>query len=341
MGQRIDYIDLAKGICILLVAFQHGSSHFMDEDRHLLVAMSSFRMPLYFFLSGLFFKLYENYCGFLKRKVNKLLIPFLFWHILSCFLIPIMHKSAIDWSSFYEVFITSGYPNGPLWFLLCLFWSNQIFYAIHKAASYTNQPLLWIIVGSTVLGLAGFYMGGTSYEFRLMNIDTALTSLPFFCGGYICRKYTNMLHPNAKDRYLLPAAIVFALYTYFVTTGKTHYIVNRYDTNLWVTYSCGFSGIFFVLAVSKMLGRVPIVSYFGRYSIMILVTHILLIDRFVPVIYRLGLTQWWLSSLLLLGGISVLYLGLIPLMKRWLPYVTAQKDVIIIDRIDKGQVDER
>lgn len=50
--QRIDFIDLAKGVCILLVVLGHIGIPIS------LPGMNSMRMPLYFILSGLFFKDY-------------------------------------------------------------------------------------------------------------------------------------------------------------------------------------------------------------------------------------------------------------------------------------------
>ena len=52
---RVEWIDLAKGVCIVLVVITHvflvsGVSFWLDSK------MTSIRMPLYFILSGLFFK---------------------------------------------------------------------------------------------------------------------------------------------------------------------------------------------------------------------------------------------------------------------------------------------
>lgn len=77
--KRIEFIDLAKGICILLVVFSHAGE---DYGNRFDPALTSFRMPLYFVLSGLFFKEYSGFAEFLVRKTNKLLIPFLFFYML-------------------------------------------------------------------------------------------------------------------------------------------------------------------------------------------------------------------------------------------------------------------
>ena len=76
-NKRIDFVDLTKGVCIILVVMAHIGGAFEKLDYHSMIA--SFRMPLYFFISGIFFKSYEGLFGFFIRKINKLIIPFLFF----------------------------------------------------------------------------------------------------------------------------------------------------------------------------------------------------------------------------------------------------------------------
>lgn len=89
MGQRIEFIDLAKGICILLVVSLHVFGATVSGKYIGITNM--FRMPLYFLLSGLFFKTYGGILPFFKKKTNKLLIPFVCSYIfvilpISCLL---------------------------------------------------------------------------------------------------------------------------------------------------------------------------------------------------------------------------------------------------------------
>ena len=76
--QRIEYIDLAKGICICLVVWNHNCNGFVRTPFYFTAMI--FRMPLYFFLSGLFFKTYGEFVNFCLRKTNKLFVPFLVFH---------------------------------------------------------------------------------------------------------------------------------------------------------------------------------------------------------------------------------------------------------------------
>ena len=47
--RRIDFVDLTKGVCIILVVMAHIGGAFDQLDKHSM--LSCFRMPLYFFIS--------------------------------------------------------------------------------------------------------------------------------------------------------------------------------------------------------------------------------------------------------------------------------------------------
>ena len=61
---RYAFVDLAKGFCIMLVVWHHIASTWGIESYPLKETVSLFRMPLYFFLSGLFFKEYAGFFDF-------------------------------------------------------------------------------------------------------------------------------------------------------------------------------------------------------------------------------------------------------------------------------------
>ena len=127
MGKvRIDFIDLAKGVCIVLIVLGHTG---IAVDYPGLTLM---RTPLYFALSGLFFKDYGGFMQFLVRKTNKILVPFLFFYICSYaifYLCNLLFPGLIvsDARGILDVFTQVQYFNGPIWFLLALFWCNIAF----------------------------------------------------------------------------------------------------------------------------------------------------------------------------------------------------------------------
>lgn len=157
--QRIEYVDLAKGFCILLVVIYHIGVFVPDTKFPGTVVCQHFRMPLYFFLSGLFFKPYEGFCrlsgnSFLRRKVNKLLVPFLFFYLTTSVALPyVLHEllgvsgnslfrfdsNLSGWARLYQPLLDEDYFNDSSWFLLCLFFVNAIFYAVYWLANQVAQ----------------------------------------------------------------------------------------------------------------------------------------------------------------------------------------------------------
>ena len=115
---RYAFVDLAKGLCIMLVVWHHVASTWGLDTYPLKLPLSTFRMPLYFFLSGLFFKSYAGFFDFCLRKVNKLLIPFTFFFITTSCILPFIlahfHlRPSPGCSVWYSFIWQEQFPNFP------------------------------------------------------------------------------------------------------------------------------------------------------------------------------------------------------------------------------------
>ena len=79
-SNRQQWVDTAKGVCILLVILYHIIEHFKPNTQ--LTQFDSFlysiRMPLYYTIAGLFVVVH-NIKGFLQKKLNRLIIPYIFF----------------------------------------------------------------------------------------------------------------------------------------------------------------------------------------------------------------------------------------------------------------------
>ena len=179
---RIEYIDLAKGICITLVVCFHLTL-FYDTSLPCDNFFRAFRMPLYFFLSGCFFKAYEGFGGFVKRKINKLLIPFAFFFVVCSFLIPniLAHYGVniryMPMGEMCSALLDEYYPSGQIWFLLCLFEINIFFYIIYLFSGIFEKRTLVLVMISLLFGLCGIILGLKDIDIPA-NLDTALSALP-------------------------------------------------------------------------------------------------------------------------------------------------------------------
>ena len=292
-------------------------------------------LPLFFVLSGLFFKEYGGYSRLLVKKVNTLLIPFIFFYLGNYLMrdaLQLLLPGSVpsEGGGLLDVFRIRLFHNNPLWFLLALFWQHLIFGAIVKLSKKWQVQVLLV----AVVGALGWALG--HYEvFVPCDVDLGMTELPFFYFGYLLKR-TPILYPNKYDRYNIVFALVLigiALSIYYLCgRGVPHMSVNVLPRP-WVVIMCGCASfVVAALLICKVIKRVPVVSYVGRYSIIVLCTH-MPVSVFVGYLTgKIGLHFYMSSTLFTL----LICLGLIPLFVRFLPWFVAQKDLIPMPQARKA-----
>lgn len=333
MKQRIEFIDLAKGICISLVVLLHV---FGDLSGPFIQVMNLFRMPLYFVLSGLFFKTYDGLLPFLKKKTNRLLMPFLFSFVVvilpSTLLLNMKTGTETTWTSLLlaEHGKLNLGINGASWFLLCLFFVNLYFYLIFLL---TKRRMAGITLLACACGLSGYLLSRTDTHLPLW-LDSSLTAMPFFLVGYAMRNYGNILYGKLSVRHgLVFGASLLSLLAVFWAdrrqgTGIIVFGDNCFDISIVSLYLGGIAGTVCVLLLAKLLVRLPGLSYIGRYSIVVLLTHLLFLFAFRNVLFQLHIPQDGLIvNLLVFLAVMLLSLPTIWLCIRYLPWFFAQKDL--------------
>lgn len=335
---RIEWIDTAKGICILLVAYSHV---YLGDHPTFLHFQDYFRMPLYFLLSGLFFKTYNSFPNFILKKTNKLLIPFVFAYIFlsTPMLFYLQNRAGLPvtfpddfWEAERWRFLCKG--NGTLWFLCCLFILNIAFYAIFLICRHKTKL---IVLFSLLIGVISFWMGKHEIFVPLWG-DAALTALPFFLFGYILRNKSDILYePFGKKHWIICVlSLTFLLLIYLYNSDFERIKIelihgdNYFDVDCLSMYAGGLCGTLFVLMLAKRLNHVPLISYFGRYSIVVLITHVVFIHLFRITLYHFHINMTYIH--LIMFGIFILVMiveiPIIYLCVKYLPYMFAQKDLI-------------
>lgn len=339
--QRIEYIDLAKGICIIFVLIFHfcqiyGLYHSENPIAIIITSINDivgvFRMPLYFFLSGCFFKSYDGFGSFVKKKINNLLIPFVFFYFVFSFIIPQILKKLGLWVIFYQPFnriisawLFDFYPSVPIWFLLCLFWMGLIFYGIYWFSNSFQHNLISIIFISIAVGIIGIFFGIKRIDLPA-NLDTAMTNIPYYMAGYVFFHKTQLFYPNKYDKYIY-LFIPFAIAITAIVLPQVDVFNNHFAPNAWISiYPCGLLGVFAIVLFAKRIQKLPIISYYGRYSIIILVFHYLMIEIVKHILEHFSFSMELQFIINFLVIFSLFYI-VIPFSRKYLPFVTAQKSV--------------
>ncbi len=320
--RRIQFIDLAKGVCIILVVLFHAGV--ITPATPLL---SNLRMPLYFFLSGLFFKTYGGTINFMVKKINKIIVPFVFFFVISKLFCLLRLVVVHDYSATAALTFLCRLDlvhNIPLWFLVCLFVTNLIFCVLRRAIK-NDIAFSFAVVMCALVGVAYGEGGEAGFGYWA----TALTALPFFHFGYMSNR-TSWLYPGKYDKYSLPLALVLigiALAISFYS-GNAHISMrdNRFVGSALASYTTSVFVVAGVLMLCKAIGRIPVVSYIGRYSIVVLCTHMIVMPF---ILLLLKTCNVWGSEQNLISGVGTLLVcwALIPMCIKGIPYFTAQKDI--------------
>lgn len=261
--------------------------------------------------------------------MNKILVPFLFFYLTSYlffylgeWLAPGLIKT--EATGILDVFTQRQWFNGPIWFLLALFWANIMMCQIH--ITFKSEWLRAVAV--MAIGGIGAALG-LMKVFLPCNIDSAMSAMPFLYFGYLLRK-TPLLYPNKYDRYnVLWIALLYGIACFVdVKFGNPHigFHYNNVVGNYLLILTLTLSSVLTVLLLCKMVKHIPVVSYFGRYSIVSLCTHHMIYRPLKMVLIHFGIMNNWTIAIATLSVCLIL----IPIFTKYLPWFTAQKDLLVV-----------
>ena len=174
-AERLEYIDIAKGIGIFLVVLGHS----IDRDTFLSNWINSFHMPLFFFLSGLCFNdaKYTEFMPFLKKRVSTLLLPLLYFCVILTVLSALVHIDYYTVDNFLD-----GHFAGAMWFIYVLFVSELFYWFINRVVRQKAVRVVVLFVCFAIgVALDRF---GISLPF---NHCTVFVATFFYGVGHLCR----------------------------------------------------------------------------------------------------------------------------------------------------------
>lgn len=241
---RLEYVDIAKGIGIVLVVCSHS------DALGLMWLMMGMFVPIFYFCSGYTYSMKGTLAECMKKRFRKLFVPYLFFNLLM--FCVFMHFSlrelvGVFYSrySLYPLdvtpnvkFLTSG--NYPMWFLTSMIVSYFFFYLLvyfdrFKYGLFAVYAILTIALDRLPILLP-------------WSLDTAfLTSLFMYAGmvvrnkGYISANWWQV-------------GIALSVYVgLHLIGGDINLSVRMYGTSVFIYFILGCLGSFVVLWGAKFL----------------------------------------------------------------------------------------
>ena len=316
--ERIGYIDVAKGIAIILMLM----GHFIPFNTILYTIIYSFHMSLFVFVSGYLYKkcgIKEFLCKTIKLYLLYVVIIFISKIYYFCkgnvglndiFLSIIMGNSN---------FINSDIsPVDALWFIPFLISIRIIFYCLEnltqKLKRNNNLILFFCIVCLSILGLYLKYK-----EIYLpWTLDAAFVCIFLYYCGYLIRKF-NILDIVFKNN--LVVISIFLIYCFLFCFCRIEIALRVYDVFSIVMSLLGSIVVIFISYVifNYMSRTSSVLQWCGRNSLAILFVHYSL-DSFVKVVLfnfvDINILNNFLINLLVIILIVVIFNFFIRLLRR-------------------------
>ena len=182
MSKRIEYLDIARGIGILLVVAGHNDLGAVSPFAHQVIY--SFHIPLFFFLSGYFINTALSFFDYFKKRFHSILQPYLFTIFLIYFTSVSFEKMSFQNAIGRMIKSLYGSINyidwGQLWFLPQLFVvSLYAFIFITLVDRLRNRWVTWGILLATLLLSLPFLHAFYPFAFSVFGKEYQIYGLPF------------------------------------------------------------------------------------------------------------------------------------------------------------------
>jgi uncharacterized membrane protein YcfT len=260
---RIDWVDYAKGICIVMVVMMHsvlgveaaaGQTGFM----HGLVAFAKpFRMPDFFLISGLFLSVVidRDWRTYLDRKVVHFAYFYVLWVTIQFgFKAPsFAHESG--WAHVGMLYLESFIePFGTLWFIYLL----PVFFVVTKVTRRAPPLAIWAMAAA--LEMLHVATGWTV-------IDEFCARFVYFYSGYVFATYVFALSDRARARpaFALAGLALWAL----INGGLVHLGFSEWPV---ISLAQGLAGACGIVVMGTLLAQARWLDglrYCGEHSVVI------------------------------------------------------------------------
>ncbi|MCF8476230.1 MAG: acyltransferase family protein [Pseudolabrys sp.] len=282
-GGRIDWVDYAKGFCIVFVVMMHstlgveaaagqtGWMHYVVEFAR------PFRMPDFFMISGLFLAqvIDRDWRTYLDRKVVHFFYFYLLWMTIQfVFKAPgiIAEGGVSEVARLYLLSLID--PFGTLWFIYLL----PIFFIFVKLTKRVPWPVIW---------LAGAALEIAHIETGWMVPDEIAARFVYFYTGYIAARYIFSLTARAQS---MPGLGLIGLLVWGVFNATMVHL--GYAALPFYSLALGLIGAAAIATISSLLALYDVfkpLRYCGRNSIVVYLAFFLPMAASRAVLLKTGI----------------------------------------------------
>ena len=270
--ERTYWIDVAKGILIVLVVWGHldyfastyaGTSIF-SYKAYTNFAFLPYYMPAFFILSGICSNFDSPIRSFVVRNFKSLIIPSILLGVFASRWFRLFCEEGLRWDNCLMLDDWKLIYKAGGWFLPALFLSKCIYYTLYRSKIKEIVKVLFTILFMVV--------GVVLYNRQYINIwyyQHAFIALPFVLFGAKLRKKPIV----SKSRLVFGLGIISLIYTYFYDYpffNACPHITWQSSILFLILSLCGSLLIF---TISMKISRCRLLEYIGQHTLTIYLLH--------------------------------------------------------------------
>lgn len=280
--ERIHWIDVAKGILILLLLIHHftPATDYLGIDKHPFhffycwtIIFTCFFMQAFFFMSGYCSNFQKQARPFFYGLFKQLVVPFICFELLIC----IYYTRSLDMVCVYSFWIKS--EGTHLWFLNALLVSKIFVWCCVRITNKSKYLLLITLLLLVVaVGLKQFHIGSD-----FLCVKQSLGSAFFVALGYVCKSESFLLKIRKLGDYFPYILLLLLLFDIKIPTFMGSMKVTL--ISLPVLLATTISGTMALINVCKKIESNRFLEFYGKNSIVVYCCHfislLLLLDFFL------------------------------------------------------------
>jgi fucose 4-O-acetylase-like acetyltransferase len=296
--ERIDWIDYLRGIAIILVVYHHvrvGVERSQIPVPSFLVDVNmifySFRMPLFFILSGIFITRWIGKASFstlVSKKFNLLIYPYFIWTFFQISLQILLGEFTNSQRGWFDYLYILYHPRflDQFWYLPALFNATLAFLVIKQKLKLTNFQHIALAV---ILYFLSPFMQASSMVSDWMEFYIFLALGHFTSELFFRPRTQELLSKPAVLLAILPFFLVAQLYYLaFNIGGKTLKFDSEAMHWSYLGRALNQAQFFFIAAVGCLTmfifafclqkwKKLPFLKVIGYHSLYIYVMHVMVI----------------------------------------------------------------
>lgn len=273
--QRVAWIDVMKGYCMLFVMLHH----FGDLPQVYYSFYAPFFLTAFFVSGGITFSIKRGWASFYISRILTLLVPLFLLgaiNILSSAIISFNEQVNIG-QQLLDLVVQQGTGGHRLWFIAAMFVYSCVFYPIAKLCNGKNWLVLIIIC---VFAIANMLVnnlvdyGALPWHIETLGIGVFWIGLGFLLKGTL-NKINDVVTGNLKGWLIL--LVVFAVYIAFLSfdvfvLDLTY--ISFADFKHPVTFILtNIAGTLFIALFSMMTAKLKFLQFIGRNTLFYFAFH--------------------------------------------------------------------